>query len=111
MTPQEAFALAQKLLPSAVFTPVANPSPWNEGFKAYEVRIEDKVYGTVFQAQEHVYKVHNRIRYGDRYLKRWTYRANFHDPNRLRYFTSRKAALACLIEMAIRNQPSVVVSE
>jgi hypothetical protein len=80
----------------AALTPVAHwsSSDQERGYKAYEVRIKDKLYGTVYQTDETTYKKAGRLRYGDRKVKRWTY-----DPEGFFrrvagiYYTSRKRAI------------------
>lgn len=71
----------------------------SEGFKAYTVFLMDEEIGTVSQEREHVYKKNGRVRYGDRYLKRWQFRST----HKLGYKTSlyretRKAALLLGLE-------------
>lgn len=47
----------------------------SEGFRAYAVFLMGEEIGTVSQEREHTYKKNGRIRYGDRYAKRWQFRS------------------------------------
>jgi hypothetical protein len=92
--------MADEWLKRAEFVPTEMPI-WihGEGFKAYSVVIDGETYGTVYQEKEHVYKMSGRLRYGDKYVKRWRYEG----AGARLYYNTRKTAAHMLIEDHIRK--------
>lgn len=75
-----------------------------EPLTAYEVHLDGVVLGRVVQHVQHVYKVHNRVRYGDRYLLRWQYDwPKMEADCRSGYYDTRKKAVVELLLVAIRK--------
>jgi len=104
---QEAFQRALEIFKTVEMVPTEHWSSQvfkGEPLTAYEVLFEGVVLGRVIQQVQHVYKVTNRVRHGDRYLLRWQYDwPKMEADCRSGYYDTRKKAVVELLLVAIRK--------
>ena len=96
---------AQVLLKTVTLVEVAGSEHYKHGkLSAYEVLLGTEKIGRVLQAVHHTYKVHNRVRYQDRYTVRWQYDwPKLASDVRSLYYDTRKKAILELLVVALKK--------